>query len=169
MKGGLKLDSAAASRQGGDSGPAVVPGDVSKSLLVAALRHESFEMPPDGKLGADVIDDFTRWIEIGAPDPRDTAAAAAAREIDFAAARVAHWAFRPPQAVPPPDVHNAAWPLGDIDRFLLAALEARGLRPAEAAPPHIWLRRACLTLTGLPPTATETLPRSSSTSLFRFE
>ena len=70
-KGDLRLDSRDAIRQGGESGPAVVPGDLDSSLLIDAIRHESLEMPPDQKLPGDVIDDFVKWIEGGAPDPRD--------------------------------------------------------------------------------------------------
>src|SRR5262245_723621 len=71
LRGGLRLDSRDGMLQGGDSGPAIVPGQPSKSLLVQALRQESdLRMPPTGKLPEAVIADFVRWIEAGAPDPR---------------------------------------------------------------------------------------------------
>ena len=59
-KGGLRLDSRAAIRRGGETGPAVVPGQVEESLLIQALRHETFEMPPDRKLPDRVIEDFVK-------------------------------------------------------------------------------------------------------------
>ena len=57
--------------KGGESGAAVVPGDKAGSLLLAALKHDGFEMPPAGRLPDDVIADFETWIDMGAPDPRD--------------------------------------------------------------------------------------------------
>ncbi len=67
IMGGLQLDYREGIRKGGDSGPAVVPGKVDESLIIEALRHESFEMPPKEKLPAAVINDFIKWIELGAP------------------------------------------------------------------------------------------------------
>ena len=75
LKGGLRLDTRRAIRRGGESGdPSVVPGEPEKSLLLAALRYEDLEMPPDRKLPSRVIADFEKWIRMGAPDPRDDAA-----------------------------------------------------------------------------------------------
>ena len=72
LRGGLLLDSRDGTRKGGDTGPAVVPGDVAKSLLIETLQYESsIQMPPDGKLPEAILADFIHWIEIGAPDPRD--------------------------------------------------------------------------------------------------
>ena len=75
VKGGLVLDSREGTRRGGDSGPAVVPGDVKKSLLLEAIRYanKDLQMPPEkegGKLSDAVIRDFERWIQNGAADPR---------------------------------------------------------------------------------------------------
>src|SRR3954454_6038488 len=71
-KGGLRLDSRESMRQGGNSGPAVVPGNLQESLLILAIEQEdeAFQMPPRGKLPEPVIADFRRWVEMGAPDPR---------------------------------------------------------------------------------------------------
>jgi len=71
LEGELLLDSSAAMLKGGDTGPSIVPGDIKNSLLIAAIRHESFEMPPKNKLSQQVISDFEKWIQMGAPDPRD--------------------------------------------------------------------------------------------------
>ena len=70
LKGGLLVDSAPALMQGGDSGPSLVKGKPAESLLLEAMKYESFEMPPAGKLPANVIEDFEKWIAMGAPDPR---------------------------------------------------------------------------------------------------
>lgn len=110
VKGGLLLDTRAATRKGGDSGAAVVPGNVDESLLIGALRHESFEMPPSGKLPDSVIADFVKWVEMGAPDPREGEVVAKG-EIDFEAARK-FWSFQPIRQPEPPAVNDAAWQIG---------------------------------------------------------
>src|SRR5262245_49595301 len=71
LKGKLLLDNREAARKGGESGPAVIPGDPDSSLVVQALRYENFEMPPKGKLPAEVIANFEHWIKQGAADPRE--------------------------------------------------------------------------------------------------
>lgn len=71
VRGGLVVDTRDGLITGGDSGAAIVPGKPDESLLIEALRYESYEMPPEGKLPDDIIDDFVRWVEMGAPDPRD--------------------------------------------------------------------------------------------------
>jgi len=71
LKGGLQLDTRIGIRNGGETGPAVLPGQPDKSLLIEALKHDGLEMPPKSKLPASIIADFEKWIAIGAPDPRD--------------------------------------------------------------------------------------------------
>ncbi len=159
LKGGLLLDSRAGVQEGGFTGPALTPGDPEASLLIAALRHasEDVAMPPDRKLPPHVIADFEAWVSLGAPDPRatDTVATVKTREtIDWEKARE-WWAFRPLTAPPAPPVRDAAWPAGDIDRFILARLEAATLAPAADADKRTLLRRATYDLTGLPPTPEE--------------
>jgi len=70
LQGGLYLDSAAGATTGGDTGPALVPGKSGESLLLKALKYDGVEMPPAGKLPDEVIADFAKWIDLGAPDPR---------------------------------------------------------------------------------------------------
>ena len=156
VKGGLLLDTRDALRKGGDSGPALVPGDPAKSLLLKALRYEDTQMPPAGKLPDRVIADFETWIKQGAPDPRDgkTVQAPPGRTIDVAAGK-RFWAFQPPTKHPAPQVKHADWPLKPIDRFILAKLEGAGLEPSPAADRRTWLRRVSFDLTGLPPTPEE--------------
>ncbi|MDG2131248.1 MAG: DUF1553 domain-containing protein [Fuerstiella sp.] len=149
VKGGLLLDTRKNARQGGDSGSAVVPNDVDESLLVSALKHESFEMPPTGRLPDSVINDFVRWIEMGAIDPREGEAAANA-EIDFKQAR-RHWAYQPIVQPEYPEVQQSDWPANAIDHFTLARMEDLGLHPVDAAGKKELIRRATFDLIGLPP------------------
>ncbi|XZE56801.1 DUF1553 domain-containing protein [Planctomycetaceae bacterium SH139] len=151
--GGLILDHRDGLLAGGDSGPAVVPGDVAASLLIDALRHDSFEMPPRGKLDQTIIDDFVRWVEIGAPDPRtETTPPAAAKSIAMSLADAKEfWSFQPPVMPPLPAVSTPHWTLNGIDYFVQAKLESAGLRPVDPASKRVWIRRATFDLIGLPP------------------
>ncbi|MEQ1860941.1 MAG: PSD1 and planctomycete cytochrome C domain-containing protein [Chthoniobacteraceae bacterium] len=152
IKGGLLLDTRKGIRQGGDNGPAVVPGDVKRSLLIEAIRHldKDLAMPPKEKLPDAVIEEFEKWIAMGAPDPREGGGAAVVSTIDIEEGRK-HWAFQPISTPPVPAVKDSSWPRTDIDRFVLAALEAKGLRPVEDAAPAELRRRIAFDLTGLPP------------------
>ncbi len=155
VKGGLLLDTRDGVRKGGETGHAVVPGNVDESLILSALRHEDFEMPPGKKLADGVVADFEAWIKMGAPDPREgQAVAGGKRVIDIEEGRN-FWAFQPPKKADPPKVKNAAWAKSEIDRFVLAELEARGLKPAREANPTELIRRITFDLTGLPPTPAE--------------
>ena len=153
LASGLQLDTRMGMRRGGDSGPAVVPGKPDQSLLLAALRHErELEMPPEGPLAAAVIKDFATWIELGAPDPRDGTPVAAG--VDVAKARE-FWSLQPVKKPVVPQVDDAEWPRSDLDRFVLARREAKGLQAVGDAPRGILLRRLFFDLIGLPPTQDE--------------
>jgi cytochrome c553 len=154
VRGGLWLDTREGIREGGDTGPAVVPGDVESSWIIGALRHESFEMPPDNRLPDDVIADFVTWIERGAPDPRERGEAGGLPQVDYESART-HWAFRPIDDPALPDVVDEEWVKMPLDRFILARLEQEGIAPAAEADKRTLIRRATLDLTGLPPTREE--------------
>jgi hypothetical protein len=149
VKGGLLLDSREAGQKGGDSGAAVVPKNVDESLLISALRHESFEMPPKGKLPDSVIADFVKWVEMGAPDPRTDEVAA--NTIDFDAAGK-HWSYQPITQPKTPAVQRADWPKNAIDYFTLAKMEQLKLQPVDRAGKRELIRRATFDLIGLPPT-----------------
>jgi mono/diheme cytochrome c family protein len=153
QRGGLRLDSKATVLQGGDNGPALVPGKPDESLLIKALRHQGPQMPPKKKLDAAVVADFVKWIEMGAPDPREEKSAAPVA-IDFAKARQ-FWAFQPPRLPALPTVQNGSWAKNDIDHFILARLEAAKLRPVPPAGRRELIRRATFDLIGLPPTPEE--------------
>jgi hypothetical protein len=154
-KGGLQLDTKQGIREGGDTGPAVVPGDPAKSLLLTAIRHSDpdLEMPPKKpKLSDAVIRDFEAWIKAGAADPRETVARAAERPpIDLEAGRK-FWSYTKPVAPALPAVAQKDWPLRDLDRFVLLKLEENKLAPTVDAEPVVFLRRLYFDLIGLPPT-----------------
>ncbi|HET6422791.1 MAG TPA: PSD1 and planctomycete cytochrome C domain-containing protein, partial [Planctomycetaceae bacterium] len=156
LQGELLLDSRVTARRGGTRGPAVVPGDLMKSLLIQAVQSSKPEtqMPPGDRLTDAEIGDLERWIERGAPDPRVTATKHVGKQIDFAAARE-FWSLRPIATHPVPSVNNEDWPRTEIDRFILAKLEEHGMRPASDADKRTLIRRATYDLTGLPPTPEE--------------
>ena len=153
IKGGLWLDTADGSRTGGDSGPAIVPGNLDESLLWNAINHINYSMPPRKKLSDEVLADFRTWIEMGAPDPRSNAEAAVQSTISAADIEQGRefWSFQKPhpQTVPKSD---SAWPKTEIDQFVLEQLIGHGLQPAPDAEPAILLRRLSFDLIGLPPT-----------------
>ena len=158
IKGGLTLDTREGLRRGGENGPAVVPGDLKESLLIEAVRYanKDFAMPPQksgGKLPDDVIRDFEKWVQMGAPDPRD-GAAKVVKKYDTEKARE-WWAFQPLKKPAVPAVKDAAWPRTELDRFVLAGLEAKGLKPAAEADKLTLIRRVYFDLTGLPPALPE--------------
>jgi hypothetical protein len=158
-KGKLLLDTASGLRKGGESGPAIVPGEPDKSLLIRALRHTDpdLKMPPERKLPASVIADLETWVKRGAPDPRKEPAPAIA-DASWAAVfneRRQWWSLQPVRKPSVPSVKNTAWSSQAIDRFILARLEGAGLMPAGDADPRTLLRRLSLVLTGLPPSAAE--------------
>jgi cytochrome c553 len=159
-KGGLRLDSREAVLKGGESGPAIVPGDPENSLLIQAVR----QMPgkpkmPKGKapkLTEADIAVLAEWIRAGAPWPAAAGGAApgptaTAKDKPITAEQRAFWSFQPLHATAAPAVTRTDWPRTDIDRFVLAALERAGLSPAGTADKRTLIRRATLDLTGLPP------------------
>ncbi|MDP3071073.1 MAG: PSD1 and planctomycete cytochrome C domain-containing protein [Opitutaceae bacterium] len=155
MKAGLALDHRAALLKGGDTGPAIIPGDPKQSLLLQAIRHEhdDLAMPKAGaKLDAAVIADFERWVARGAPDPRDAppTEAQVAADTDWPAVmarRKAWWSFQPIRQVAPPP-GPATHP---VDRFLDAKITTAGLAAAPRADAAALHRRLSFALTGLPP------------------
>jgi hypothetical protein len=162
IKGGLLLDTRDGSRRGGDNGPAVVPGNLKDSLLIEAIRYNNkdFAMPPaksGGKLPDDVIKDFEKWVQMGAPDPRDgggVGTVAAAKQADSQKSRD-WWAFKAPVKSPVPTVQDTGWARTDIDRYVLAGLEAKGLKPVTDADRLTLIRRVYFDLVGVPPSLDE--------------
>ncbi|MFM8470470.1 MAG: PSD1 and planctomycete cytochrome C domain-containing protein [Limisphaerales bacterium] len=155
LKAGLRVDTRDGLRLGGKSGePAVVPGDAEKSLLLKAILHTSadLQMPPKKKLSPQQVADFETWIRSGAPDPR---AGEGKSEKAKSKSPQTHWAFVAPKDQPLPKVKDKAWPQSPVDHFILAKLEANGLKPSPPADPRTLIRRITYDLTGLPPTPEE--------------
>ena len=163
LKAGLFLDSLGGALQGGDSGPALVPGKPDESRLIKAVRYDDveLEMPPKSKLADAEIALLEDWVRRGAPwseskaAARSAAGAGANKEFNLAERRKNHWAWQPVKVVPPPQVQASAWPAQPSDNFILSKLEAAKLAPAREADRRTLLRRLSFTLTGLPPTPEE--------------
>jgi hypothetical protein len=154
IKGGLVLDTKMGWQAGGDSGEAIIPGNPDKSLLMKVVKYEEddMEMPPKYKLKDAEIQALHKWVQMGAPDPRlGKSTAITRREIDVEKAR-SYWAFTPVKKQPIPKVKDIRWPISDIDYYVLAKLEAKGLQPVIDADRNTLLRRATFDLIGLPPT-----------------
>ncbi|MFN3650149.1 MAG: PSD1 and planctomycete cytochrome C domain-containing protein [Armatimonadota bacterium] len=161
--GDLRLDSRAALLKGGTTGPAVVPGDPEKSLLIQAVHQSgALKMPPAGKLTPAQVADLERWVRLGAywPEPRGGKPKAA---------EAPHWAFLPVRPQRPPAVKDSAWARNPIDAFLRARLEAAGLPPAAPADRRTLIRRVTFDLIGLPPTPAEVQAFVSDRSPDAFE
>ncbi|HEY6226262.1 MAG TPA: DUF1549 domain-containing protein, partial [Verrucomicrobiae bacterium] len=151
VKGGLLLDTRDDLLKGGDSGPAIVPGDPEKSRLIVALRYkdEQLQMPPKEQLPSDVVANFEKWVKAGAPDPRT------AKIAKVSATATNHWAFQPVKNRPVPKVKDRKWVKQPVDAFVLSDLEEHRVEPAPPADKRALLRRATFDLTGLPPTPDE--------------
>ncbi|MFO0888120.1 MAG: PSD1 and planctomycete cytochrome C domain-containing protein [Isosphaeraceae bacterium] len=137
-KAKLRLDTREGALADRDGGRPFAPGSVDESEALRRITSDdpTEQMPPGGKekrLSAEQVALLTSWVEQGAPWE-------------------SHWAFEKPARPPLPPVQHPGWPKNPIDRFVLARLEREGLTPAPEADPATLLRRACLDLTGLPPT-----------------
>jgi hypothetical protein len=153
--GGLRVDSREALQRGGESGAAVVQQDVSKSLLVSALKYDSLEMPPKGRLPESIIADFEKWIATGAADPRLESEMGRLEEfeseIDYEAGKK-FWAFQPLATSQPLPGPSTPWERGPNDHWISSACARAGLEPNPEAAPEVLLRRLSFDLLGLPPT-----------------
>ena len=154
FKGGLALDSTAAILKGGDTGPAVLPGDVEKSLLIKAIRYTDadLQMPPKNKkLGSDQIAALEKWVKLGAPMPESGKQVVRRGKITDEDKQ--WWAFVPVRKpVVPAGSGQRAAGSNPIDAFILQKLAAAQLKPSPAADRATLARRVHFDLTGLPPT-----------------
>jgi hypothetical protein len=169
QKGGLRLDSRSALLKGGETGPAIVPGDPDRSLLLQAVRqtHADIKMPPKEKLAADQIESLVKWIQEGAPWIEPKTAESSGRVGDawsdaknpivriFGGKRLDLWSLKQVSRPAPPPVKNEAWIRTPLDRHVLAALETANLAPSPEADRRTLIRRLCFDLTGLPPAPEE--------------
>ena len=154
VKGGLLLDTRDGIRKGGDKGHGIVPGKLEESLVVTAMQHTTLKMPPKAKLPDSVIADFEEWVKMGAPDPRDEAGVTAYKRLSLEEAK-SFWSFKPVQKPQVPSVKDTDWARDDIDRFILAKLDEKGLKPVADADKRTLIRRVYFDLIGLPPTPEE--------------
>lgn len=144
---GLMLDSRVSMLKGGESGPAIVPGDPDNSLLIQAVRYDEMEMPPDGKLSVREIKLLENWVRASAHAPARRFEGQKPSEVkpeDL-------WSFQPVQDTKIPSVAGQ-WPLTDVDRFILDRLNKLELPVVGDADPATFSRRMHLDLIGLPPT-----------------
>ncbi|MBL8176369.1 MAG: PSD1 domain-containing protein [Bryobacterales bacterium] len=153
--GGLEMASRDTLLKGGKSGAAINLERPEESLLVKAVRQGDprLKMPPNGKLSDAEVLDIVAWISRGAVWPASSVAKGPGYQITKEHRE--WWAFQPVRKRPAPEVRDKAWPRGDTDRFLLASMEAKGVRPVRPASRRDWMRRVALDLTGLPPAAAD--------------
>lgn len=156
LKGALLLDSREGMLQGGNTGPAIVPGNPDESLLIQAVRHtdEDLQMPQKSeKLADNQIADLAEWVRRGAPYPAFLTAKGGSSA--YGGVGLQHWAFQPVRKTAAPGVKNAAWCRTPVDNFILQKLEANGMAPNPPADKRTLIRRVTFDLTGLPPTDAE--------------
>lgn len=153
IEGGLSLSSRKAMIAGGDTGPAIIPGQSHESLLLQSINYEGiYEMPPDTKLADEQIETIAKWIDLGAPWPAAEDVAVKKKEFKLDERKASHWAWKPVRRPRLPKVKQTDWPKNPIDHFILEKLEAEELTPAPAADRRTLIRRAYFDLVGLPPT-----------------
>ncbi|MCA9248668.1 MAG: PSD1 domain-containing protein, partial [Planctomycetales bacterium] len=157
QEGELRLDSLDAMLTGGDSGPAIVPGEVDESLLIEAVRYESYEMPPSGQLDEKSINVLVEWIAMGAPwpKPNPNQLPELSGGSEFSEEDRSFWAFQPVRNWAVPAVDDHRWSTNPIDQFVYDRLQEEGLEPAPEADRVTLMRRAYFDLIGLPPTPEE--------------
>jgi mono/diheme cytochrome c family protein len=170
----LRLDSREGLLKGGKSGPAIVAGEPSQSLMILAVKHDgAVAMPPKTKLPQDEIDTLVAWVKMGAPwtGAQKTLPATTPMKKPSGWDESARnfWAFQPIRVPEPPDVNEPSWSRTPIDRFVLRQLQAKNLRPASTADRPTLLRRATLALIGLPPTPEELTAFQNDESPAAFE
>ncbi len=150
--GGLRLDTQPDMMKGGKDGVVVVPGHPEGSLLIKAIHyHEALKMPPSSPLPPADVAVIEEWVAEGAFWPANSSKAEAP---SVTAADREFWSFKAPQMPKVPDV-KSRWAYNEVDRFLLAKYQERGLQPVADADKRTLIRRVSYDLTGLPPTEAE--------------
>ena len=172
LKGGLRLDARDNLLKGGDSGPAIVPNDPDKSLLIKAVRYTDpdLQMPPKNrKLSDRQISDLVAWIKMGAPWPAEAKGTPAKATFEVTEKDRSWWAFQPIKRPLLPALKSRARTRNPIDRLLLASLEAKGIQRNPPATRRELIRRAFFDLIGLPPTPDEVKAFEADNSANAFE
>ena len=176
---------------GAEAGKIISSDKPAESLLIQVVEYAGrLKMPPSGKLKDEQLDDLRAWVQAGAPIPRaeqnaqirpgagaaEPAEASAPRPSPgarpkrvFTEAEKNYWAFKKVSAPPLPDVKDAKWAKSPIDRFILAKLEEKNLKPSPPADKATLLRRVTFDLIGLPPTPSEIKDFLADTSPNAFE
>lgn len=156
FKGGLQILSREHLMVGGDSGPAIEPGDATASLLIEAVKYESLQMPPDRKLTDTQVEILTNWVQMGAPWPGGARSGnLRRRESTVTDEDRQYWAFQPVRRPPLPQLATAPQPEHPIDKFIVQKLTEKDLTPNPTATPRELIRRATFDLLGLPPSPEE--------------
>jgi hypothetical protein len=153
-RGDLRVDDRQGLIRGGNTGPAVVPGDPANSLLLKAVSYtdDNLKMPPKKRLTAAQVADLSRWIKEGAAWPAERMPPSLGKpNAKYERLRKGHWAWQPLTTGAVPAVRDSSWPRDDIDRFILSKLEEKGLKPVHDADRLTLIRRLTFDLTGLPP------------------
>jgi hypothetical protein len=158
-KGKLRVDSRADILQGGSKGPSAVPGKPGETLLIKAIEYKTpkMKMPPDAKLKDADIAVLRKWVEMGLPwsGAENDKPVTPRRQFEITEEQRKFWSFQPVKVIPAPEVKDRAWTKSEIDRYVLASMEAKGVKPSPAADKRTLLRRVTFDLTGLPPTPAE--------------
>lgn len=158
VRGGLSVDTREGLQAGGESGPAIVPGDLAESLLWNAINYQDFRMPPRKQLPTEVIADFKQWIEMGAPDPRSgrvEPVSSSVTDTDIEKGRN-FWSYKKPDKPSLPALKSLKeWCANEVDEFVAATLEKEGIEPVKDAESSKLLRRLYFDLIGLPPSPSE--------------
>ena len=158
IKGGLVLDSLSGALKGGDTAPAIVPGNPGESLLIKAISYTDpdLQMPPKNKkLSPEQVATLTEWIKKGAAWPRQQGAMSTRPRGKITDADRQWWSFQPVRESKVPQVNDDGWSRNSIDKFIFARLQAEGLKPSPEAGREALIRRMSFDLTGLPPTPVE--------------
>src|SRR5437588_2865468 len=162
IKGSLVLDSREGALKGGETGPAIVPGDAEKSLLIRAVRHvdEDLQMPPKRQVPEAQIALLTEWVKMGAPYGDGSSVEGRGSSPEPKGRRPttedrAWWSYQPLRKVQVPAVKDSGWSRNPIDKFVFARLKTEGMPPAPEADKAALIRRVYFDLIGLPPTAEE--------------
>lgn len=157
--GGLSLETRDAIMRGGDTGPAAMPHQPDRSLLIKAVRytHEELQMPPQSRLRDVDIALLERWVQIGLPDPRSNPSSPVATAVTGMSIDEGRlfWSFRPITDPTLPNLSVKEPIETPIDIFLAEKRQAKGLHPAPPADQRSFVRRLSYDLVGLPPTPEE--------------
>lgn len=163
QKGGLRLDSIEGLLKGGESGAAIERGEPNSSLMMEAVRYESFEMPPDKPLSAEQIASLKTWIANGAAWPKLDGQSVRLTGVEFTEEERGFWSLQPVSHPEVPTV-KAAWVKNPVDQFVAVKLAEAKIKPALAASMEVLIRRLYFDLLGVPPSPQDIADFKTKTS-----